>query len=131
MKTLDKLRKVLFPHRFALRQREKEQEQREARWDKLAEEEYQVWQQGGKEAWLAWRKEQAENRREEYRNLIEPAYMKELRKEAIIDTVSASLAGAAESGTRMEEGRQGGATQGLPAEGREVVHKTCTVALTV
>lgn len=85
MKTLDKLRKVLFPHRFALRQREKEQEQREARWDKLAEEEYQVWQQGGKEAWLAWRKEQAENRREEYRNLIEPAYMKELRKEAIID----------------------------------------------
>lgn len=42
-----------------------------------------MWQQGGKEAWLAWRKEQAEKRREEERNLIEPAWMKELRKGAI------------------------------------------------
>ena len=84
MKTLDKLRKVLFPHRFALRQREKEQEQREARWDKLAEEEYQVWQQGGKEAWRAWRMEQAEKRREEERNRIEPAWMKTFRRNSSI-----------------------------------------------
>jgi hypothetical protein len=83
MKILTKLRKVLFPRRFAQRQQEKEQELRQARWGKLAEEEYQVWQQGGKEAWQAWRKEQAEKRREEERNLIEPAWMKELRKGAI------------------------------------------------
>ena len=84
MKILDRLRKVLFPRRFAQRQREKEEKQRQAYWDELAEEEYQVWQQGGKEAWLAWRMEQAEKRREEDRNRIEPACIKELRKEASI-----------------------------------------------
>lgn len=116
MKILDKLRKILFPRRFTQRQHEKEQEQRQARWDKLAEEEYQVWQQGGKEAWLAWRKEQAEKRRKEERNLIEPAWMKELRKGAINPSgsaLSSTLAGATESGTRMAAGRYGGAAQAV------------------
>ena len=44
-----------------------------------------MWLKGGKEAWLAWRKEQAEKRREEDRNRVEPEWMKELRRESLID----------------------------------------------
>ncbi len=80
----DRLYKALFPRRFAQRQREQEQELSQARSDKLAEEEYEVWVKGGKEAWRAWSLEQAQKRREEDRNRIAPAYLKELRESASI-----------------------------------------------
>jgi hypothetical protein len=52
------LYKVLFPRQFSNR----EQNRRQAHWDKLAEEEYLVWLAGGKEAWRAWRQEQTRKR---------------------------------------------------------------------
>jgi hypothetical protein len=85
MSLLDKLYRVLSPRKAKSREREKEEELREAHWDRLAEEEYLVWQQGGKEAWRAWRMDQAEKRREEDENRLEPAYIQELRRNSTID----------------------------------------------
>ncbi len=82
MSLLNKLRKVMFPRNGSLRAWEQEQQLRQARWDKLAEEEYLVWLNGGKEAWQAWRMEQAEKRREEERN--QPEWMKEIVKGSLI-----------------------------------------------
>jgi hypothetical protein len=84
MKILDKLYKLLFPRQASSRAWKEEQRERQAHWEKLAAEEYQVWQQGGKEAWRAWRMEQAEKRREEERNRIEPAWMKTFRRNSSI-----------------------------------------------
>jgi hypothetical protein len=85
MSLMGTLYRMLLSRRAERRQREEEEDQREAYWDKLAEEEYLIWQKGGKKAWLAWRMEQAEKRREEDKNRIEPAYIKELRRNSTID----------------------------------------------